>query len=556
MSNNMISIHVKQDGTGDFTEIQAAINSINDASESKQYTVYVHDDIFIDDLTKLWNVYKPERVSDPSEINGQTAVIITKHWVNVVGVGAPKTIEIVSPKDLPVKAYQYIQVIYPMGNCVIDNFRFIITGGRYAIHQEAGGSKTSQDYWATTTYKNIYAEHKGNHGYPEGVWKSVYAQANGTTSGSKMVHYNCEWKANDFPPYYTHANKEFDGKNMLVFDSCKMHINILDDVRWSDLGSGFQADVIIKNSDIGFFKVTNQPRGTEEYITNADNWEDGGAVVSGGGNTIMPTIEETPETLYFESTKIGKDIRVIGGDAAELIIGGEMARHDATEDRPGAFWSKKRIQQVPDGLGKTRVFSLAHRLGNCADCPKSLVLDVAGEEVLIMFDKNYVTKDNSPYSWDTDPVISTEQIVDEINKTSKGLFTCSIGKKLLRIYSFRDCMTSVRNKTAETIDLGCGLVRDYNQGLNSYRLSMAGEIPDAIAPEKIPVFCSQVPSDFNGVLFHKAIFRGSHLGLHDLKAGCMIKTTDHGKFEQTDNPDEAVMIALDEHFLRAVDKRS
>jgi len=33
--------HVKQDGTGDFTDIQEAINSIQDASESKQYVVYV-----------------------------------------------------------------------------------------------------------------------------------------------------------------------------------------------------------------------------------------------------------------------------------------------------------------------------------------------------------------------------------------------------------------------------------------------------------------------------------------------------------------------------------
>ena len=144
--DSMTPVHVKRDGSGDFREIQEAINSITDASPEKPYVVYVHDDILITDLKKLWHVNSRERVDDPAAIRGQVAAIIPSHWIHIVGVGSPRTIEIVSPKDLPVSVYQYIQVAYPMGNCVLENFRFIITGGRYAIHQEAGGSKTHRDY--------------------------------------------------------------------------------------------------------------------------------------------------------------------------------------------------------------------------------------------------------------------------------------------------------------------------------------------------------------------------------------------------------------------------
>jgi hypothetical protein len=549
--NCMTAIHVKADGSGDFTEIQEAINSIKDASPENPYVVYVHDDILITDLTKLWHVNSRERVSDPAAIRGQVAAIIPDHWIQIVGVGSPRTIEIVSPKDLPVQAYQFIQVAYPMGNCVLDNFRFIITGGRYAIHQEAGGSKTHRDYWATTVYRNIYAEHKGNVGYPEGVWRSVHAQANGTTSGSTMIHINCEWRANNYTPYYTHTNKAFDGGNTLVFDHCKMHLNNLSGVRWSDIGSGYRSTVVIRNSDFGYFHVDNHIRGSERALTNADEWRDGGADVIGGGNTIMTAIEESPATLYFEATAAGQGVKVVGGDAAELIVGGEPKTLAPAVDKPGAFWANKRIQQVHPGLGNTRVFTLQHRLGNCVANPKTLVLEVGGETITVTFAKNYVTADGSAYSWDTEPAVPTKQVIDDINQAANGRFTCRLAN-LMRIYSFRDCMVSVQNKTATTFDLGQALVRDYAAGWACYRLAMAGEKPDAIAAGRIPIHDPTKPSDFDAIGFGKAIFRGSYLGLSGLTPGALIKAADNGAFQTTTDPAEAAMVALDGQYVQAL----
>jgi len=366
-----------------------------------------------------------------------------------------------------------------------------------------------------------------------------------------MIHLNCEWKANNYTPYYTHANMAFDGRNLLLFDHCKMHLNGLQGVNWSDLGSGYRAEVVIKNSDFGYFHVGNQIRGLERELTNANDWRDGGAEVTGGGNTIMTAIEEQPGTLYFAATTSGEDVKVVGGDAAELIIGGELMVHQAAADRAGAFWANRRIQQVHPGLGNSRVFTLQHRLGNCSAQPKTLVLKVGEDTVTVTFDRNYVTEDGKDYNWDTEPCVSTQQVIADINRPAAGRFTCQLDK-LMRIYSFRDCMMSVRNVDSVTIDLGQGLVRDYAAGWSCYRLSQAGERPDAIAAGRIPIHSPVMVSDFAGIAFGKAIFRGSHLGLSELKAGTLIKSADRGTFQTTTDPAEAIMIALDSQYVQAL----
>jgi hypothetical protein len=177
-------------------------------------------------------------------------------------------------------------------------------------------------------------------------------------------------------------------------------------------------------------------------------------------------------------------------------------------------------------------------------------VQVGTEQVAVTFDKNYVTADGSDFSWDTEPVVPTKQVIEDINRVAEGRFTCRLGK-LMRIYSFRDCMVSVQNKTATTFDLGQGLVRDYAAGWGCYRLSQPGERPDAIAASRIPIHSATVCSDFEGIGFDKAIFRGSHLGLSGLAAGALIAAGENGSFRITTDPDEAIMVALDEQFVQA-----
>ena len=60
------------------------------------------------------------------------------------------------------------------------------------------------------------------------------------------------------------------------------------------------------------------------------------------------------------------------------------------------------------------------------------------------------------------------------------------------------------------------------------------------------------PSDFDGIAFGEAIFRGSHLGLAEFTAGSLIAAAGNGRFRITADPGEAVMVALDGHYVQAL----
>lgn len=80
-------LYVKKDGTGDFMDVQSAINSIKDASKDKIYEVRVCDDFSYTDLTDLWCYYDPETRNTEKNPTQHIAAIISKDYVNVVGWG-------------------------------------------------------------------------------------------------------------------------------------------------------------------------------------------------------------------------------------------------------------------------------------------------------------------------------------------------------------------------------------------------------------------------------------------------------------------------------------
>ena len=308
----MTPVTVKKDGAGDFTTVQEAINAIHDAAVNKQYDVQVYDDFNISDLTQLWQVNNPTaHNTSATNPTAPAALVITKNWVHIRGMGAPKRLYVESPTTLAPGSFQYVQAIYPKGNVIINNFYVGIKGGRYAIHQESGGSKTSDDYHATTVYRNLKIEHKGNRaadGYTS-KWSSVMAQANGTTSGLKMIYINCEWVTVDTAvPYYSHSNADFDEPNELTFINCRMLTRgafTMEAISpyWGDIGSGQKSTVRIIGCNFGKFSIRNAIRSTETALTAANKWDCGGAFLEGYGNTPFVANTESPAVLSFKSAK-------------------------------------------------------------------------------------------------------------------------------------------------------------------------------------------------------------------------------------------------------------
>lgn len=556
----MTPLRVKKDGTGDFTTIQEAINAVTDAAVNKQYDIQVYDDFDISDLTQLWLVGNPS-AHNTSATNPVAAIalVVTKNWVHVRGMGAPKRLCVESPTTLAADSFQHVQTVYPKGNVIINNFYVGIKGGRYAIHQESGGSKVSDDYHATTVYRNLRIEHKGNRaadGY-NSKWTSVMAQANGTTSGLKMIYVGCEWVTVDTAvPFYSHSNADFDEPNELTFVNCSMltkgafSLGAINPY-WGDIGSGQKSTVTLIGCNFGKFTINNSIRSTETARTAANLWRCGGAFLEGYGNTPFLANTETPSVLSFKTVGNSVDIQVTGGTAKELIFGGPLAQQKGAADAPGVVWGEIRIEEPGPSLGKSQVFSLPYRLGNCAAAPKTLVVTVGGRDYTLTFNKNYMTADGSAYSWDTVPHLAPSSILADINAAFPAVFTCARGEPL-QTYSFTDCMEKGVNLSSATLKLNRGVVRDYSaNAYNAWRLSQPGEKAEGIAGQRInPVkdgnFC-----EGNIVLTRKALIPASILGL-SVTGGRYYKCAADGAFVETESPAEATFVAVDSTALRAL----
>ena len=556
----MTPITVKKDGSGDFTTIQEAINSVKDAAVNKQYDIQVYDNFEIYDLTDLWLVHKPtEHNQSATHPQSSIALVITKNWVHIRGMGAPRRLYVESPTTLAPDSFQRVQTIFPKGNVIINNFYVGIKGGRYAIHQESGGSKTSDDYHATTVYRNLKIEHKGNRaadGY-NSKWSSVMAQANGTTSGLRMIHINCEWVTVDTRvPYYSHSNKDFDEPNELTFINCSMQTKGAFTMgkispHWSDIGSGQKSTIKIIGCNFGKFSIGNSIRSTETSMTAANKWQCGGAFLQGYGNTPFVANTEYPQVLSFKTANNNVDIRITGGTARDLIFGNTLAEQKGATDAPGIIWGEIRIEAPGASLGKSQIFNLPYRLGNCAKNPKTLIVNVGGTDYTITFNKNYMTADGSAYEWNTLPHLSTSSIIADINAAYPKVFKCNRGGQL-RTYSFVDCMEKGVNLSGVTLNLNRGVIRDYSVNTyNAWRLSQPGEKAEGIVGQRInPV---KDGNYFEGdiVLTRKTLIPSSILGL-SVKGGNFYKCSTNGTFVESENREEATFVAIDNTTLRFI----
>jgi len=557
----MKPVRVKKDGTGDFTTIQEAINSITDAAVNRQYDVQVYDDFEITDLTQLWQVGNPlAHNTHATNPISPIALVITKNWVNIRGIGSPKRLYIESPTTLAPDSFQHIQTIYPKGNVIINNLYVGIKGGRYAIHQESGGSKTSDDYHATTVYHNLKIEHKGNRaadGY-HSKWGSVMAQANGTTSGLKMIYINCEWVTVDTAvPYYSHSNANFDEPNELTFINCSMltkgtfNMGTINPY-WGDIGSGQKSTITIIGCNFGKFSIGNSIRSTETVLTAANKWACGGAYLTGYGNTPFVANTEKPSVLFFRSVATNVDIRVTGGTAKDLIFGNALAEQKGAVDAPGEIWGEVRIEEPGASLGKSQIFSLPYRLGNCAASPKTLVVTVDGKDYTITFNKNYMTADGSAYLWNTVPALSLSSILADINAAFPAAFACSRGEQL-QTYSFTDCMEKGVNLSTATLNLNKGVVRDYSvNAYNAWRLSQPGEKAEGIVGQRINPPKSGNCFEGNIVLTRKTLIPASLVGL-SVTGGKFYKCSTAGTFIETPARAGATFVAIDNTTLRFVE---
>ncbi len=475
-------LYVRKDGSGDFQHIQDAINSITDASITNQYEIRVCDSYLYTDLTNLWLKSNPNIKNTSLNPNVFVCAVVTKNWVNIVGYNKRVKIAVHAPYDLASESFQNVHCLFLQGNVIIDNIDFEIKNGRYAIHQDGNGDLTSIDNNARTVLKNGSAKHLGNSDSENGsAWTSVLSQANGTCSGLELVYENFSW--DDF---YIHANKDFETKNNYFFVGCRINSKYgsrdVSSFYIGSNGSGHNFNVNIigcdfprVRSNIGIMDNQTLSSPARDIRTMLPSY-------NGYGNKKMcvDTLNFSQFVLCFKTIVNNSSIKVVGGTALKDIFGEYLLYYQGTSDMYGFVAGTEFI----GSRGSTYSFTLAHRLGNCASSPKTLIIDIDGVQKTINFSANFVNNGSS-YTINTEPAYDNNAIISYINdQISDVAMATSTDSKHSVSTAFKDCSEVAYNYTSITILSGMPLVRDYSNP-KGWKVCNVGEIPTAITCERI-----------------------------------------------------------------------
>lgn len=484
-------ISVKKDGTGDFTEIQAAINSITDATSSKRYIINVYDDHIVTNMTDLYRTVNGVKntLANPTE---PVSLFTTKNWIIIRGVGAKKTLSVQSPINLTGSSLQYINTIWLAGNCTLKNFNVTVKGGRYAIHQESGGSVNHIDFNATTICEDLYVEHLGNQDHTNGAgWTSVFASANGGCSGLKMIYRNCEWKA-PIGPYYTHDNVNFLTPMGMEFYNCKMTRTGVDSSGGTQLdiypslagmGSGVVSTIKIINCDFPNFDITNKGWSGQVITDLTHDFRNGGATISGSGNTEMKIAGIFADVLVIDAEAMNGTLEVVDdrgtnvNSAYGLIFGSVYRYYPGTSDSYASISGTERLQESSNG---SRTFSLGARLGDCSVTPKTLTIKVNGTDRVVTFNLNY-----------TATAVAT--ILTSINSQLAGYADvyAGVSNNCFDCYPDEDQYELGFNVGSTSISkYGRALVRDTSKGVGGWRLAQIGDRIEGVSGERMDKWIS------------------------------------------------------------------
>ena len=458
--NLMKHITVKKNGSGDFTNIQDAINSVKDASQTNQYDIQIYDDFIVNDLTQL---YLKDGSRNTNIIpTALCALVWTKSWVHLRGMGRTVKLSVVSPsQNMDGDAFQYIQTLFVRGNVIIANLEVTIKGGRYAIHQdESANGSNSIDANCITKYRDITAIHYGNNDYTNGnKWSSCYAQANGISDGQTMIFENCKWYSYTQEPFYTHENYNYKNSCNMKFKNCAMGTayntgNIDRNVYFGDLGSGKLANVTIEGCNFPAFTAYSFKvnRGTEKERVN-DDIRLGGVMLHGSSNGKMLVNRRRIYSLCLQTLQNNHNVKVVGGTAYDSIYGEDYKTYNGTINAPGLAIGIRLMADMQSwwGADATNVYSLAYRLGNCKETQKTLIVEIDGEQHVIMFDKNYMTEDGSSYDIHTTPEYDFNGIINDVNATINDYGIAFASNFWYDYKYFEDEESTMYNNTNEAI---------------------------------------------------------------------------------------------------------
>ena len=181
--NKPTIITVKADGTGNYSSVYEAVNSITDSSESNQYEIHIYEGAY--------NV-----IEEVFGTDAYTAVegIVLPNFVHLIGKGNVDNIVLKAefPDTVSLSVSQAFSTINVDMTNRLENITFIAYNCRYACHDDDGNADRAKGF--VRTVKGCKFWHKGCYTDDGSVWKWCKAYGAGISDGCKMTFENCEFR--------------------------------------------------------------------------------------------------------------------------------------------------------------------------------------------------------------------------------------------------------------------------------------------------------------------------------------------------------------------------
>lgn len=205
-----INLHVKTDGTGDYTSVVSAVNYANAQSGSYPINIYIHPGDY-NILTELGGDDFIDTIA--SSTDERQGLCLKRNNVNLIGVGY-----VVLRFEMPgtVTKTQSTRVsclnLREFSNRV-ENLTLIAKNCRYVIHDETNGGNP----YIHRVMKNLRCIHKGN---ASGLWEYPTVLGGGAGGGSTYDIINCQFITASYMQAFSYHTNTNEQASFFNIDGC------------------------------------------------------------------------------------------------------------------------------------------------------------------------------------------------------------------------------------------------------------------------------------------------------------------------------------------------
>jgi len=308
LNNIKTIITVKQDGTGDFISLRSTLESIIDASITKQYEIRIYEGIY-----DIMGYYTTEEIESASFIGLQVT-----NYISLKGIGIKENIILKGEiADTFTGATQgRVSTIVKKNNGGFENLTVTAKNLRYAVHDDYNYPNYKRNNKNCNFIK--YAGGGYNQAYGEGCWS-------GTETINEDCYYYTETQGH---PYSFHNNVGFAKPSSHKLINCRYeNKNGVGAIRFGSMGSG-QIDTV---EMIGC-KLQGQIILMEEQSNGVGiDFE-----LTGYGNDVVPVEIIHSDVSQYTYDFVGETKKMYNNDAS-IILKGTVVQLNATNSSINAF---------------------------------------------------------------------------------------------------------------------------------------------------------------------------------------------------------------------------